>query len=332
MNQYGKARQPFLFIIDFEMKKIIVERLDELSDEIVYQIGDYGNNSLSKTSSRPHFESLAIQKDEYQLKFASAQEELAYGNSFLLNLTCATPLLTQNNLSDFYAHAQAQYKVLLKNEFVSFSPESFVKIKNGRIYSYPMKGTSSFADDPDGSALLNNQKENAEHATIVDLIRNDLSIVSKDVRVERFKYLDLLHTDRGDLYQMSSEVSGILEDQFHNWIGSLLFKLLPAGSISGAPKAKTVEIIRSIEAEERGYYTGIAGVFDGYDLDSTVLIRYIEKKKNQFFYRSGGGITFMSDFEGEYQELIKKVYVPISGEHKDTEWPGVQHPQPQQAV
>ena len=87
--------------------------------------------------------------------------------------------------------------------------------------------------------------------------------------------------------------------------------MLPAGSICGAPKKKTVEIIKAAENYDRGYYTGVFGHFDGKNLDSCVLIRYIENQNGQLVYKSGGGITFMSEADKEYEEMLKKVYVPI---------------------
>ena len=96
-------------------------------------------------------------------------------------------------------------------------------------------------------------------------------------------------------------------------IGDILTSLLPAGSITGTPKKKTVEILDKIENYDRGYFTGIFGVFDGEKLDSSVIIRYIEKdtnKKNQYTYKSGGGITSDSDVHKEYQEMCDKVYIP----------------------
>jgi len=88
--------------------------------------------------------------------------------------------------------------------------------------------------------------------------------------------------------------------------------LLPAGSVSGAPKAKTLEIIKSVEQRNRGYYTGVFEIFDGNSLDSGVMIRYIEKEHERYFYHSGGGITTQSDVSSEYQEAIDKVYVPLN--------------------
>jgi para-aminobenzoate synthetase component 1 len=73
-----------------------------------------------------------------------------------------------------------------------------------------------------------------------------------------------------------------------------------------------LEIIKEVEAEERGYYTGVFGYYNGKELDSGVMIRFIEKKEDQYFYRSGGGITTQSVVELEYQEVIDKVYVPVT--------------------
>lgn len=93
-------------------------------------------------------------------------------------------------------------------------------------------------------------------------------------------------------------------------MGNILFDMLPAGSISGAPKKRTIEIIKEAETHQRGYYTGIAGVFDGKKLDTCVLIRFIENQQGQLVYKSGGGITSLSHEKEEYNELIDKIYVP----------------------
>jgi len=102
-----------------------------------------------------------------------------------------------------------------------------------------------------------------------------------------------------------------MPEKYNEILGEIILKLLPAGSISGAPKKKTVEIIKDIETEKRGYYTGIFGHFDGKNLDSCVMIRFIEKNNDRLYYRSGGGITIYSDPEKEYKELMDKIYVPI---------------------
>lgn len=94
-------------------------------------------------------------------------------------------------------------------------------------------------------------------------------------------------------------------------MGDILFDMLPAGSVSGAPKSSTLRIIREAEGEPRGYYTGVFGYFDGQTLDSAVLIRFIEEEQGRMYFRSGGGITAYSDCRSEYEEVIEKVYLPF---------------------
>ena len=128
----------------------------------------------------------------------------------------------------------------ISNPFVCFSPETFVRIKNGRIYSCPMKGTLD-ASLPDAEKqLMEDRKEAAEHATIVDLIRNDLSRVAENVGVDKYRYIDVLHTNKGDILQTSSEISGRLPEDYRQHLGEILDAQLPAGSITCAPQGKTM--------------------------------------------------------------------------------------------
>ena len=109
----------------------------------------------------------------------------------------------------------------ISNPFVCFSPETFVRIKNGRIYSCPMKGTLD-ASLPDAEKqLMEDRKEAAEHATIVDLIRNDLSRVAENVGVDKYRYIDVLHTNKGDILQTSSEISGRLPEDYRQHLGEI---------------------------------------------------------------------------------------------------------------
>ena len=247
---------------------------------------------------------------EYLRKFNMVMHEIALGNSFLLNLTCSTPVDINVSLREIFHASTARYRLWLNDEFVCFSPEIFVSIINGKIRSYPMKGTIDAAIPDAESVIINDTKETAEHYTIVDLIRNDLGMVAKHVRVKRFRYFDLIKTDSGNLLQVSSEICGELDKGYQSALGDIIFSLLPAGSVSGAPKKKTTEIIAAVEGIPRGYYTGIIGIFDGHNLDSGVMIRFIEKRSDGYFYRSGGGITSFSDPQSEYREMIDKIYVP----------------------
>lgn len=313
MNDLGKDRKPFLFIIDYEMKKPIVLPLEEVDKEdILYKVGNKSNfNSEKKLLEKPlYLEKYPISFQEYQQSFDLVKRHLIRGNSFLVNLTKLTPIKVNLTLKEIFERSSAQYQLYFNNQFVLFSPEIFVKINNGIISSHPMKGTIS-ANVPNAEAeILNNKKELAEHATIVDLIRNDLSMVAEKVWVERFRYISKVQTSEGDLLQVSSEICGKLPENFHQNIGSLLFKLLPAGSICGAPKPQTLAIIEEAENYERGYYTGVFGIFDGENLDSAVMIRFIENTPQGKVFKSGGGITVYANATEEYKELIDKVYLP----------------------
>ena len=251
--------------------------------------------------------------DKYEAAFQKVMQHIDYGNTYLLNLTFRSQVFfdDKTSLEDIYACSQARFKVLQKDKFVSFSPEPFVFIEpDGTISTYPMKGTANASLPGSKEKLERNEKEISEHYTIVDLLRNDLALVAKDVEVEKFRYFELIKTVRGDLWQTSSKISGKLKPEFRNSYGSVLEKMLPAGSVSGAPKQRTVEIINEVEENSRGFYTGVAGYYDGKRFVSAVLIRFVEKDGNNFYYRSGGGIVSLSDCKAEYDEFVKKIYLP----------------------
>jgi len=302
---------PFLFILDYTLKKPMVIPLSEVNPaEIEYAFGRLDNMGVSSFARQPLiFNFTSPSKQTFGLAFRQVQNELHAGNTYLTNLCFKIPIQTNWSLKTIFVQAKAKYKLRYKDKFVFFSPETFVKIANGKIATFPMKGTIDAATPNAKEVLLNDPKEDAEHATIVDLLRNDLSAVAKKVRLKEFKFLDLVENHRGAIWQMSSRIEGVLPKDYEGKIGDIFNQLLPAGSITGAPKRKTLEIIQEVETDARGYYTGVAGIVDGDFVDSAVMIRFVEKEKEQYFYRSGGGITSQSEMEKEYQELLEKVYI-----------------------
>jgi para-aminobenzoate synthetase component 1 len=312
MNTWGQNKVPFLFMVDFEMEQPIIKKLDEIdSSTLLYDINGFSNTSAASRKVSGRIDISPISFEIYKKKFDLVYDRLAYGDSFLTNLTVKTPITLYSSLEDLFYQSRARYKIWMKDELLVFSPETFIQVKGKKIFSYPMKGTIDASYPNAREVILSNRKEEAEHTTIVDLIRNDLSQVAMHVNVNRFRYIEEIKTSNKNLLQVSSEIVGDLPDDYRSTLGDILVKLLPAGSISGAPKTKTVEIIQQAEQEKRGYYTGVVGYFDGEDLDCGVMIRFIEKKNGTFFYRSGGGITTQSIAEAEYQETIDKVYVPV---------------------
>ncbi|HMQ05981.1 MAG TPA: aminodeoxychorismate synthase component I [Saprospiraceae bacterium] len=335
MNRLGRLGIPFFFAIDFEEKTPRAIPLDELGDGWCIQIGNTTAGTPLFNSDLPEltsFNKYPVDRKTFDEGFQQVMKHLLKGNTFLINLTYPTLLDTHLNLDQIYILSQSKYKVYCRNQWLSFSPEAFIKIENGKISACPMKGTIDASVPGAEAIILNDMKEKAEHHTIIDLIRNDLSRVARNVHVSRYRFIDTIHTHDKKLLQVSSEISGQLPGNYENHLGEIIFDLLPAGSISGAPKRKTVEIINQVEKQERGFYTGIAGVFDGKILESTVLIRFIEKKGGHLIYRSGCGITHMSCSANEYKELIDKVYVPVYREHKDSQWKGDEYNPSQQTV
>ncbi len=315
LNDWGKKKIPFVFLIDYLAQKPVAWRMDQIdSSQIRFDLNGFKNTPVGEESNPIksfYLEKYPISQELYRAKFDHVINNLNAGNSFLVNLSVPTPIKTNLSLLDIYKNSDAPYRFWMKDHFVCFSPEIFIRIHDNRISSFPMKGTID-ASIPDAeNVILSDPKEAAEHATIVDLIRNDLSIVAEKVWVKRYRYTDRIHTSEKTLLQVSSEIAGILPETFNQCYGDLIIKLLPAGSITGAPKPSTLKIIQEAEGYDRGYYTGVMGYFDGQNFESAVMIRFIENIAGQLVFKSGGGITVKSNPENEYQELIDKVYLPF---------------------
>ena len=315
MNDWGAVRKPFVFLIDFKAENAFVLALDAIpSEQIKFQFNNFKSDpeQIDPVEKDFFFESIPVDQIDYFKAFQQVQDEIHKGNSYWLNLTFPTSIHTNLSLLDIFHQSKAPYKCWWKDHFVVFSPETFIQIKDTQIATFPMKGTIDALFPAAEAVLLSNRKEKAEHATIVDLLRNDLNLVAKNIQVERYRYLDRVETHKGAILQTSTKITGDLPENYHAQIGTILQKLLPAGSVTGAPKKKTVEIIDSAERYERGFYSGIMGYFDGWNLDSAVMIRFIEQEGNQLYFKSGGGITAQSEAEEEYQELMQKVYLPFT--------------------
>jgi len=336
INNYAHRGIPFLFAVDFNANKGFV-----LDQEAINRTGilyNFNGNSNAGSVEKTKIPGIKVQPVEYTVykkAFDKVMSHLKHGNTYLINLTFPTRIWINIDPPDLFRASGAPYKLYVPGQFLVFSPESFVRITGNRIYSHPMKGTIQTSIPGSREILLADQKELYEHNTIVDLIRNDLSMVSTNVRVTRFRYLELIKTNRDDLWQMSSEICGTLSKDYRANLGDIIFRLLPAGSVTGAPKEKTVHVIRESEIYQRGFYSGIFGFFNEKGLQSAVAIRYIELNREKItkiqktpgmwennltdknprlpvlIYKSGGGITALSKVENEYDEMLKKVYVPL---------------------
>jgi len=307
LNFYGEKKEPFFFIINYDKSEYEVIPLNQLPKNIKYNITE----NKKTLNHNQILEKNHMNFDEYNNKFIQLKNEIINGNTYLANLTSKTDIKTSLSLDNIYEIANAKFKLNYRDKFVCFSPERFCEIKKNKIYTYPMKGTINAKIKNAKQIILEDKKELAEHTMIVDLLRNDLSIVSKKVKVEKFRYCENIQAGDKELIQVSSKISGELENHWEKRIGNIICSLLPAGSITGTPKRKTIQILKEIENYDRGYFTGVFGIYNGTTLDSSVIIRYIERNSNNsLIYKSGGGITSDSDVYKEYQEMCDKVYIP----------------------
>ena len=313
MDLWFSQNQPFFFLLDYKMKEGECMLLENVDPTIIQYHAPIAQNSLKKKSKDSNVKMNTFPESfaTYLAKFEQVKKVIQKGDSYLLNLTCETPIQINKSLEEIYSLAQSKYKLYYKNKFVHFSPETFVFVSQNKIATFPMKGTIDASLENAEQQILEDYKEKTEQYIITDLLRNDLSIVADQVEVKKFRYTENIITNNKPLLQVSTHIEGNIKPEFSSKIGTLLQKILPAGSICGAPKQKTMEWIDKIENHNRGFYTGVWGVFDGKRFDSCVIIRMIEKKGDSFVFKSGGGITSHSEAKKEYQEMLDKIYVPI---------------------
>jgi para-aminobenzoate synthetase/4-amino-4-deoxychorismate lyase len=270
------------------------------------------NLSAKPTLSPPR---LQIDPETYAEKFGIVQRYLAAGDTYQVNFTTrveaellGSPLplyeaLIESQPVDFASIVHFEGSLSL-----SFSPELFFRIEESHIVTRPMKGTAPRGSTPEEDAhqrewLARDDKNHAEHVMIVDLLRNDLGRIceSGSVRTDKLFNIEAYPT----LFQMTSEVSGTLRSGTH--IGNVLNALFPSGSVTGAPKRRTMEIIRDLEASLRGIYTGAIGfVSPTGDACFSVPIRTLDVSQNRISMGVGGGIVADSTAEAEYAECLLK--------------------------
>jgi len=199
-------------------------------------------------------------------------------------------------------------------EIAGASPETLVKLDNGNLYTFPLAGTrprgkTKQEDEAFEKELLADSKELAEHNMLVDLGRNDIGKISKfgTVQVERYMSIERF----SHVMHIGSTVKGEIRDDKTalNAIGAVL----PAGTLSGAPKIRACEIINELENNKRGIYGGAIGYIDFTgNMDTCIAIRIAFKKNGKVFIRSGAGIVADSVPEKEYQECINKAKAVVN--------------------
>lgn len=187
------------------------------------------------------------------------------------------------------------------------SPEAHLKMQKGKAYINPIAGTFKRTGDDERDKLLAQQlstdlKENAEHVMLVDLARNDLSRHAKNITVERYREVQFF----SHVIHLVSAVSGEMNEDSD--VTDMMMATFPAGTLSGAPKYKAMQLIDQYENQNRGYYGGAIGFLDfNGQFNHAIMIRTFLSKGNTLYYQAGAGIVAISDEESELQEVNNKL-------------------------
>ncbi|TGN11680.1 bifunctional chorismate-binding protein/class IV aminotransferase [Leptospira ilyithenensis] len=264
-----------------------------------------------------------ISKETYLSQIKKAQSHLQEGDSYELNISFETnfkliadPFLFFQKLKRKQKTKYSAYYPIGEEVILSLSPELFWSENNGKIITKPMKGTAkrgiSFEEDLNlKNQLQTSEKERAENVMITDLFRNDLGKISKIGTVE---VTSLFETEALDsVWQMTSEIKSELLPEIS--FSEMVTTLFPSGSVSGAPKIRSLEIIKDIEKRERGIYTGslfrLENIEGKQESLANVSIRTVHLRKDNLEYKGsysvGSGITILSDPEIEYEECLSKL-------------------------
>lgn len=271
-------------------------------------------NSLLETNLNPI---ATIDYKTYKKAIEKIKNEIACGNTYELNYTYDYKIESESDGFELYKsilpRQKTPYNAYIKNkyeEILSFSPELFFELDGNKIKTKPMKGTvqrgkDEQEDEANIEFLKNDIKNRAENVMIVDLLRNDLGRIAKTGTVEVEKLFDI--ETHKTVHQMTSEISAELEDR--TTLYDIFNAIFPCGSITGAPKINTMEIIDKLEVEKRNVYCGAIGLISPQKTVFSVPIRILQRKNNQKFFlcRVGGAIVWDSTARDEWEETLTKI-------------------------
>jgi anthranilate synthase component I len=275
--------------------------------------------SVLDPSIQPDYEE-RTGRDDYMAAVQVAKEHIAAGDAFQIVLSQRFELTTEADALEVYRTLRARnpspYMYLLRFgdlDVVGCSPEVLVKVERGRALMHPIAGTRPRGASPEedgrlAAELLADPKERAEHVMLVDLGRNDLGRVCQPGTVE---VVDLMQVERySHVMHLVSTVVGDVSPE-HSSL-DVLCACFPAGTLSGAPKVRAMEIIEALEPSRRGVYGGIVGYFDvGGDMDTAIAIRTVVLRAGRAYVQAGAGIVADSDPASEDAECRNKAAVVL---------------------
>lgn len=303
---FGVYRQPFIFD---HVTGAFSPELPAAWREFTGPAASAGNFSVSGAR-------LEIERDEYCAKIEAIRDFIAAGDTYQVNFTTKALFDFSGSPAALYSALRNQQKVAFAayihgrdHDILSFSPELFFRIQNGRITTRPMKGTAprgrTLAEDTQiRNWLRDDPKNRSENVMIVDLLRNDVGKIAEtgSVRVDELFAVEKYET----LFQMTSTVSGDLRPRTKFY--DIFRAIFPSGSVTGAPKCRTMQIIQELEQGPRGVYTGAIGfISPGRDAVFSVPIRTLVLESGTGEIGVGSGIVYDSVPLQEFDECLLKV-------------------------
>lgn len=257
-------------------------------------------------------------KEEFMRNVEKAKEYILKGDLFQVVLSQRVSCKTNKSGLNIYRKLRTSnpspymfYIEFKDYKIIGSSPESLVSLSGNKVITNPIAGTRKRGETDEYDKrimqeLLDDEKESAEHVMLVDLGRNDIGKISKvgTVKVEGFMQVEKF----SHVMHITSKVSGEIEDLKDGF--SAVEACLPAGTVSGAPKIRAIEIIEELENRKRGIYAGAVGYFSyGGSMDMSIAIRTIILKDEIAYMQSGAGIVYDSVPEKEYEETLNKLQV-----------------------
>lgn len=296
------------FIFNEPMRIFLFDKIKSFnSTEIEF------DSNIKKNYTIDNF-NLNINKEEYISSVNKIKNYISEGDTYQVNYTTKGEFNFEGDIISLFTYLifnqSASYTCIInlgEKIIFSFSPELFFEIESNKIISKPMKGTIKrgkyFSDDlTHKNSLALSEKNKAENLMIVDLIRNDLGRIAKFNSVKVDSLFDIEKYE--SLFQMTSTISAEINDKVK--LSEIIQNIFPCGSITGAPKIRTMEIIKELEKSERGIYTGTIGLLLNSKMTFNIPIRTIEIQNNKGKIGLGSGIVWDSEPEKEYEETLLK--------------------------
>lgn len=304
--------------IRYEAKEIFLGKSVKSDDPLLYfEVFDHASQKFVNENPKQFSvkSKAVVGYENYSKTVSQIKEEIACGNTYQVNYTCDYKIKADLKGLELYKSILPEqttaYNAFIKNDYeeiLCFSPELFFELEGNKIKTKPMKGTVKRGKDEQEDKeniefLKNDIKNRAENVMIVDLLRNDLGKIAKTgtVKVDKLFEVETYKT----VHQMTSEITAELKDNITLY--DIFEALFPCGSVTGAPKINTMEIIDKLEVGKRNVYCGAIGLISPEKTVFSVPIRILQGWCGFYRYRVGGAIVWDSTAEDEWEETLTKI-------------------------